>query len=53
MPRQLENRLRREARKKFPRNKRRQAAYTYGTLRRLGWKPSARRKHRRRSAHHA
>lgn len=39
MPKRLENKLRRKARKKFPNNKRRQDAYTYGALRNAGWKP--------------
>ncbi len=38
MPQLLENKLRAEARKKFPDAKERQDAYVYGTLRRRGWK---------------
>ena len=39
MPKKLESKIRRRARKKFPGNKRRQDAYTYGALRGTGWKP--------------
>ena len=39
MPKELERKLKTEARKKFPRNKERQDKYVYGTLRKTGWKP--------------
>lgn len=39
MPKELEEKLKREARKKFPGDKERQDAYVYGTLRKTGWKP--------------
>lgn len=39
MPRAVEEKLRREAERKFPGNKQRQNAYIYGTLRKTGWKP--------------
>jgi len=35
----LENKLKAEARKKFPNDRERQDAYVYGTLRRRGWRP--------------
>lgn len=39
MPKKLEKRLRQEAIKKFPDDKKRQDAYVYGTLRKVsGWK---------------
>ena len=40
MPQELEKRLRREARKLFPKDKERQDRYVYGILRKTGWKPS-------------
>jgi hypothetical protein len=39
MPKEIEERLRREAKEKFPGDKKRQNAYIYGTLRKKGWKP--------------
>ncbi len=39
MPKKLEAELKREARKKFPKDKERQDKYVYGTLRKTGWKP--------------
>ena len=39
MPKKLEQELKKEAAKKFPKNKERQNAYVYGTLRNTGWKP--------------
>lgn len=39
MPRAVEERLRREAERKFPGNKERQNAYIFGTLRKMGWRP--------------
>lgn len=44
MPKALENKLQREAAKKFPGDKKRQDAYVYGTLRRTGWKPQVHRR---------
>lgn len=44
MPKELETQLKREAKKKFPGDKKRQDRYTYGTLRDLGWKPSREKK---------
>jgi hypothetical protein len=44
MPELLENKLRAEAKKKFPNDKERQDAYVYGTLRRRGWKPQQEKK---------
>jgi len=39
MPKELEKKLKAEAKKKFPGNKERQDKYIYGTLRKTGWKP--------------
>lgn len=39
MPKEVEAKLREEAKRKFPDDKERQDAYVYGTLRKLGWKP--------------
>jgi len=39
MPLELENRLKKIAIKKFKGDKKRQNAYIYGTLRKMGWKP--------------
>lgn len=45
MPKELEAKLRREAKEKFKHikdrdaRKKREDAYTYGTLREMGWKP--------------
>jgi hypothetical protein len=36
MPKSLERKLRREARRKYPGNKDRQDAYVYGTMNKLG-----------------
>lgn len=36
MPKKLERKLKREARKKFPGDKERQDAYVYGTMNKLG-----------------
>lgn len=38
MPKALENRLKRQAKKKGLKGKRK-AAYVYGTMRKTGWKP--------------
>ena len=40
MPKELENKLKKRAIKKFPKNKERQDAYVFGKLRKTGWKPS-------------
>lgn len=40
MPIALERKLRAEARKKFPNDKKRQDKYVYGTLRKTGWAPN-------------
>jgi len=41
MPKELEQKLKKRAIKKFPKDKQRQDAYTYGTLRKVAhWKPS-------------
>jgi hypothetical protein len=39
MPALLENKLKAEAKKKFPGDQERQDKYVYGTLRARGWKP--------------
>ena len=40
MPTTVERRLKREAKRKFPGDQKRQDAYVYGTLRhKFGWKP--------------
>jgi len=39
MPKQVEEKLRKEAQRKFPGDKKRQNAYIFGTLRKIGWKP--------------
>ncbi len=46
MPKALERKLRRQARKKF-KSKKRQDAYVYGGLRATGWKPKRRRSKKR------
>lgn len=43
MPKVIEEKLRKEAERKFPGNKQRQNAYIYGTLRKVGWKPKGER----------
>ena len=40
----MERKLKKTAKKKFPENKKRQAKYVYGTLRKTGWKPKTQRK---------
>lgn len=40
MPKELERKLREEARRKFPNDPKRQDAYVYGTLRNTGWTPT-------------
>lgn len=40
MPKKLEEKLKRQAKKKFPGNEERQDRYVYGTLRKTGWTPS-------------
>lgn len=44
MPRKMEQRLKRKAKKKFPGNKEKQDKYVYGTLRKTGWKPDREKK---------
>lgn len=44
MPLALEKKLRAEARKKFPHDRKRQDEYVFGTLRKTGWKPARKRK---------
>lgn len=44
MPKALESKLKKQAKKKFPGNKKRQAKYVYGTLRKTGWTPSTQKK---------
>ena len=41
MPKELEEKLKKRAAKKFPKDKERQNAYTYGSMRKTGWKPSS------------
>lgn len=43
MPVKMEKELKAQAKKKFPKNKERQDAYVYGTLRKTGWKPKKQR----------
>ena len=43
MPKELEEKLKRQARKKGL-GKKRAGAYVYGTLRKTGWKPSTQRR---------
>jgi hypothetical protein len=46
MPKALEQRLRREAEKKFPGDRERQDAYVYGTLRKVAaWRPKREQEH--------
>ena len=40
MPVELERRLKKRAIKKFPKDKKRQDAYIYGTMRNTGWRPN-------------
>ena len=40
MPKKMEEKLKKEAGKKFPRDEERQDAYVYGTMRKTGWVPS-------------
>jgi hypothetical protein len=44
MPEAMKRKLRAEARKRWPKDKERQDAYVYGTMRKQGWKPSRERK---------
>ncbi len=39
----MERKLKKTAKKKFPKNKKRQAKYVYGTLRKTNWKPKTQR----------
>lgn len=47
MPKEMEKRLWKRARNKFPKDKKRQERYVYGTLRRVGWKPPQERNYRK------
>lgn len=40
MPKKMERELKKEAKKKFPKDRERQDRYIYGTMRKTGWKPS-------------
>jgi len=40
MPKKVEKKLKTQARKKFPGDKKRQDKYVYGTLRKAGWRPN-------------
>lgn len=42
MPEKMERALRKEAQKKFPKDKERQDRYVYGKMRKTGWKPKGR-----------
>lgn len=44
MPKVLEDKLRRIARKKWPGDKEKQDRFVYGTLRNTGWKPEREKK---------
>jgi hypothetical protein len=46
MPKAMERKLKRQARKKGLKGKRANAS-VYGTMRKTGWKPSTQRKHKR------
>lgn len=48
MPKKLEQQLKRKAARKFPGDEERQDAYTYGTLRKTGWKPTREKRKRKR-----
>ena len=39
MPKELEERLKKRAITKFPNDPKKQDAYVYGTMRKIGWKP--------------
>ena len=47
MPKVLEQKLKREAKKKFPKDEKKQDAYVYGTLRKTGWTPTKRKTKKR------
>jgi hypothetical protein len=49
MPEELERKLKAQARKKFPGDKKRQNAYVYGALRKTGWTPSHQKKKRKKA----
>ena len=40
MPKELEEKLKRRAIRRFPKDKERQDAYVFGTLRKTGWTPN-------------
>jgi hypothetical protein len=42
VPKAFEKLLKKEAKIKFPHNEKRQNAYVYGTLRKIGWTPKRR-----------
>ncbi len=44
MPKELEDKLREIARRKFPGDKERQDAYTFGAMRKMGWRPEREKK---------
>jgi len=41
MPKKMETELREAAKKKYPKDKKKQDAYVYGAMRRRGWSPRA------------
>ena len=41
MPKKMETELREAAKKKYPKDKKKQDAYVYGAMRRRGWTPRA------------
>ena len=49
MPKELERKLRAQAKKKWPKDKERQDAYVYGTLRKIGWEPKRPKRKKRRT----
>lgn len=46
MPKELEKKLRQQARKIYPHDKKSQDRYVYGTLRHIGWTPNQSRRAR-------
>lgn len=44
MPKAMEEELKKTAKKKFPKDEKRQDAYVYGTLRKTGWTPKGQKK---------
>jgi len=49
MPKALEKKLKAEARKKFPKDKKRQDRYVYGALRKTGWVPKKQQQHKKKA----